>query len=247
MQESRRERLHARGIRVVWGDLHLQMSRVEQCRVKCRYRLVVKLKANKCYQKLLCYLSSYINLLNIKLCGWLQAPGRFQTFSPWSRTHIGSRPLAVLALVLVFGQSFLGKVCCDLIALRWVACFVAIRPHLVFGGLIVLNLSFGLSLNWLFLTLFVRDFGPLHNCSQLSSALPSSCLSSLPSNCARLCVIVLDCSWLCRAVVCRFCQTIVCNFGWLVGWSVLWPCLCKLFLTIGSLNYERSKTKSIYK
>ena len=34
---------------------------------KCRCQLVVRLKANECYQKLLCYLSSYINLLNIRL------------------------------------------------------------------------------------------------------------------------------------------------------------------------------------
>ena len=36
-------------------------------RVKRRCQLVVRLKANKCYQELLCYLSSYINFLNIRL------------------------------------------------------------------------------------------------------------------------------------------------------------------------------------
>ena len=37
-------------------------------RVKRRCQVVVRLKANKRYQELLCYLSSYINLLNIRLC-----------------------------------------------------------------------------------------------------------------------------------------------------------------------------------
>ena len=64
--------------------------------------------------------------------------------------------------------------------------------HLAFGGLIVLGLSFGLSLDRLFATLFVRDFGPSRNRSQLFSASPSSRLSGLPSNCARLCVTVFN-------------------------------------------------------
>ena len=37
-------------------------------RAKYRCQLIVRPKANKCYQELLCYLSSYINLLNIRLC-----------------------------------------------------------------------------------------------------------------------------------------------------------------------------------
>ena len=54
-----------------------------------RCQLVVRLKANKYYQELLCFLSSYINLLNLLnlqgLHGQLLARGRFQTFSSWSR------------------------------------------------------------------------------------------------------------------------------------------------------------------
>ena len=50
-----------------------------------RCQLVVRLKANKCCQELLCSLSSYINFLNLLnlqgLRGRLQAPGRFQTSS----------------------------------------------------------------------------------------------------------------------------------------------------------------------
>ena len=57
-------------------------------RVKNRCQLIARLKANKYYQKFFCYLSFYINLLNIRLCGWLQAPSRFQTFSFWFRTSI---------------------------------------------------------------------------------------------------------------------------------------------------------------
>ena len=59
---------------VVQGDLHLQMGgviTVQTLRVKCRCQLVVRLKANECYQELLRYLSSYINLLNIRLCSGL--------------------------------------------------------------------------------------------------------------------------------------------------------------------------------
>ena len=209
--------------------------------------MVVRLKANKCYQGLLCYLSSYINFLNIKLCGWLQAPSWFQTFSPQSRTHTGSRILAVLVLILVFGQLFFGKVCCNPITLKWVAHFVAIQPYSAFGCSIILGLLFGLSVNRLFLILFVCNFSPLRNYSRLSSTSPSSHLLSLSSNRARLCVIVFDCSRFCRAVICRFCQAIVCNFGWSLGWSVPWSCLCKLFLTISSSNCKRSKMKSIYK
>ena len=98
----------AGGMRVAQGDLHLQMGGViivQTLQVKRRCQFVVRLKPNKCYQGLLCYLSSYINLLNIRLCGWLQAPGRFQTFSPWSRTLADSGPcliLEVIVIVLVF-------------------------------------------------------------------------------------------------------------------------------------------------
>ena len=44
------------------------VTTVQTLQVKHRYQLVIRLKANKCYQKLLCYLSSYINFLNIRLC-----------------------------------------------------------------------------------------------------------------------------------------------------------------------------------
>ena len=98
-----------------------------------RCQLVIRLKANKYYQELLCSLSSYINLLNLLnlqgLCDWLLAPGRFQTCSSWSRPLTNSKPLTVLVFVLVFGQSFFYKVCRNPTAFRWVACFIAIRLH----------------------------------------------------------------------------------------------------------------------
>ena len=78
-------------------------------KVKRKCQLVVRLKANKYYHGLLCYLSSYINLLNIRLCGRLQVPGQFQTFSPWSKTYTGSRPhpmLLVIVIVCMFIQTF---------------------------------------------------------------------------------------------------------------------------------------------
>ena len=74
-----------------------------------RCQLVVRLKVNKCYQELLCSLSSYINPLNLLnlqgLRNQLQAPGRFQISSPWSRSLTNSDLKGVLVLVLVFVQS----------------------------------------------------------------------------------------------------------------------------------------------
>ena len=49
----------------------VEFSNSDSLRVKRRYQLVIRLKTNKCYQELLYYLSSYINLLNIRLCVWL--------------------------------------------------------------------------------------------------------------------------------------------------------------------------------
>ena len=62
-----RVRSRAGGMQVARGNLHLQMGRVQQCRLKHRCQLIVRLKTNKCYQKLLHYLSSYTHLLNIRL------------------------------------------------------------------------------------------------------------------------------------------------------------------------------------
>ena len=61
--------LRARGMQVARGDLHLRMGgviTVQTLRVKHKYQLVIRLKANKYYQELLWYLSSYINLLSIR-------------------------------------------------------------------------------------------------------------------------------------------------------------------------------------
>ena len=77
---------------------------------KCQF--VVRLKANKYYQELLCSLSFYIKLLNLLnlqgLCGRLLAPGRFLTSSPWSRPLTNSRPHpipSVIFAVIVIVQS----------------------------------------------------------------------------------------------------------------------------------------------
>ena len=72
-------------MQVARSDLYLQMGgviTVQTLWVKRRCQLVVRLKANKCYQGLLCYLSSYINFLSIRLCGQIQASSRFQIFCP---------------------------------------------------------------------------------------------------------------------------------------------------------------------
>ena len=78
-------------------------------KVKCRCQLVVRLKANKCYQELPCSLSFYINFLNFlnlqAFCSWLQTPGRFQTSSPQSIPLVNFRPYpipsAILAVIVI--------------------------------------------------------------------------------------------------------------------------------------------------
>ena len=49
----------------------VELYNADSSRVKRRCQLVVRLKANKCYQELLHYLSSYINFLNIRLFAWV--------------------------------------------------------------------------------------------------------------------------------------------------------------------------------
>ena len=63
-------RSRAGGMWVTRDDLHLWMDgiiTVQTLWIKRRCRLVVRLKANKCYQELLPSLSFYINFLNIRL------------------------------------------------------------------------------------------------------------------------------------------------------------------------------------
>ena len=72
------------------------------------------------------------------------------------------------------------------------SCQSQLLIHLAFGCLIVLGLSFGLLLDRLFATLFVRDFSLLHNCFRLSLASSSSRLLGLPGNGARLYITVFN-------------------------------------------------------
>ena len=99
------KRSRARGLRIdpKWFAFTngWRFNSANSFRVKHRCQMVVKLKANKCYLRLLCYLFSYINFFNITLCGPLKAFGRFQTFSPWFRTHNGFRPHLTLALIII--------------------------------------------------------------------------------------------------------------------------------------------------
>ena len=56
------QELRIDGIQVAWSNLHLQMGgvvKVQTVQVKCRYQLIVRLKAIKFYKGLLCYLSFY--------------------------------------------------------------------------------------------------------------------------------------------------------------------------------------------
>ena len=165
--------------------------------VKRRCQLVIRLKANKYYPELLSSLSSYINLLNFlnfkasAVSFWLLIGSKPLAPDP------NLRPLAVLVLVLAFGQLFLGKVCRDPTALGWVA-----RPW---------------SLDRLFATLFVYDSGHSRNRSQFSSTLPRSRLSGLPSNHAQFFITILDCLWLYQAVFCWVCRAIMRDFSRSVG------------------------------
>ena len=128
--------------------------------------------------------------------------------------------------------------------LALLSCRSQLLIHLAFARLMVLGVLFGPLLNWLFATLFLCDFGLLCNRSWLSLALSSSRLSSPQSNCTHLYVTILNCPWLHRAVTHWLCRVIMRDFGWSVRWLISWPCLCKLFLTIGSSNCKRFKTKS---
>ena len=93
--------------------------------------MIVRLKANEYYQELLYSLSFYINLLNLLnlqgLRGWLLAPGRFQFSSPWSRLLTNS-DLKGDACICARVCPIVWSVGRNTIALKWVACFVAIRP-----------------------------------------------------------------------------------------------------------------------
>ena len=110
-----------------------QRRKITLWEFKRRCQLVVRLKANKCYQELLCFLSSYINLqilLNLQgFRGQLLAPGRFQTSSPWSRSLTNSDfkgGVCTYTRVWPIVWSIVWSVDCNPIALKWVACFVAI-------------------------------------------------------------------------------------------------------------------------
>ena len=103
-------------------------------RVICRCQLIVRLKANKYYQELLCFLSSYINLLNFlnlqDFCVQFLAPGRFQTSSPWSRPLTNSDlkgDAYTCACIQPIVWSIVWSVGRDLTAFKWVVCFVAIQ------------------------------------------------------------------------------------------------------------------------
>ena len=109
----------AGGMRVARGDLHLRMGGVivQTLRVKRKCQLVVRLKANECYQELLRYLSSYINLLNIRLCLGLwplrKCYWRYNRYHPRvCLDHIAGH-IALIALLWPYRWSY----CFDCIAL----------------------------------------------------------------------------------------------------------------------------------
>ena len=128
-----------------WAEWsHMQKSYVKvkwlrekdnSSKVKYRCQLVVKLKANKCYQKLLYFLSSFINLLNLLYLQGLRSrlltPGRFQNSSPWSKllTNFNLKGGAyTCACVWPIIWSIVWSIGRDPTALKWIACFVAIQP-----------------------------------------------------------------------------------------------------------------------
>ena len=94
----------AGGMRVARGDLHLQMSGViivQILQVKRRCQLVIRLKVNKCYQGLLCYLSFYIN--DVTTPGFV--PIVLQTILLWFY-HSGRIVDCIALIVFVFGSVF---------------------------------------------------------------------------------------------------------------------------------------------
>ena len=99
----------AGGIQVARGDLHLQIVgviTVQTFWVKCRCQLVIRLKANKCYQGLLCSLSSFINLLVSDLCLDLWPLYRYywqcNRYHPWvCPDHIASHIALAWSIVCI--------------------------------------------------------------------------------------------------------------------------------------------------
>ena len=115
--------------------VHDQGRKITFWKLEHRCQLIVKLQANKFYQKLLCCLSSYINLLNLLnfqgLHGRLLTLSRFQTSNPWSRPLTNSdlkRGAYTRARVCQIVWSIVWSIGCDPTALRTIPCFVAIWP-----------------------------------------------------------------------------------------------------------------------
>ena len=103
-------------MRVAYSDLHLRMGGVIIVLTlwgKRRCQFVVRIKANKCFQEFLCYLSSYINLLNIRFfsglwssrkCYWQCNQYHPRGCPPRIASHIALIALTVLLIVFVFGS-----------------------------------------------------------------------------------------------------------------------------------------------
>ena len=108
----------AKGRQVDKSDLHLQMGggfkRADSPKVKRRCQLVVRLKTNKCYEELLCYLFFY-NLLVLDPCSGLWVLRR--CYWPYNLYHPRACPdhitgyitliaLTILVIVFVLGSIF---------------------------------------------------------------------------------------------------------------------------------------------
>ena len=86
-----------------------QEKKITPRELERRCQLVVRQKANKYYQELLCSLSSHINLLNVMnsqgLCSRFFGPSRFQTSSSWSKPLTNFRPhpisFVILAMIVI--------------------------------------------------------------------------------------------------------------------------------------------------
>ena len=106
-------------------------------RVKCRCQLVVRLKANKYYQEMFCYLSSTSTSWVSGLLDRLLVPDRFQTFNPWSRPLANSglySMLEVIVIVFVFVWSIIchhSRLCRTVVHDCLVDCLV--RHPIAFG------------------------------------------------------------------------------------------------------------------
>ena len=138
----------AGSMRVARSDLYLRMGGVitmHTLRVKRICQLVVRLKANKCYQELLCYLSFYINNITDTTPGVVLIVLlviSLRSLWPYCWLYCFDRiALAVLLIALLWLYRF-GRIlnCITLIVLFWPYCWLHCFDRIALAVLLIVSL-----------------------------------------------------------------------------------------------------------